>query len=76
MYFPSGVHSGEMKSVVFSFVTCTVSEPSAAMSHRFSAPLRSDTKTMRSPSGLNRGCTSYAMPCVMLVASPPVAGIV
>src|SRR5437867_2451651 len=46
------------------------------MIHRLSPPLRSDTKTTRFPSGLNRGCTSIGMPLVKRVALPPSIGIV
>jgi hypothetical protein len=57
-------------------VICVVSFMSSDIVHTPSPPLRSDVKTIFVPSGLKRGCASYAIPEVRAVARPPAAGIV
>src|SRR6266851_2098042 len=58
------------------FVSALLCEPSGSQSQMFSAPLRSDRKTMCLPSGDQRGCESKLGPEVIRVAAPPVIGIV
>ena len=70
------VRMQQVVEYLFPFVTCTVSDPSDAMSQRFSPPSRSDWKAIHSPSGEYRGWASKAMPEVSWEASPPVIGSV
>src|SRR5213075_1508713 len=76
MYLPSGVQSGDAYRLFVALVSAFLCEPSGSHSQTFSAPLRSDKKTIRLPSGDQRGCESNAGPEVMRVAVPPATGIV
>src|SRR6478752_2004579 len=76
MYLPSGVNSGDVYRLSLPFVISTVSRLSRDSVQRLSPPLRSDTKTIFFPSGLNRGWLSIAMPLVRRVAVPPAIGSV
>ena len=76
MNSPSGVHSGETYRLPLPWVTCVVSFKSKDMIQTLSPPLRSETNATFLPSGLKRGCMSYARPLVSRVAAPPVIGMV
>ena len=75
-YSPSGTHSGERKRLLLPRDTCVVSVLSRRIVHRLSPPLRSEMNATDSPSGLNRGCTSKAIPVSSGDALPPVIGMV
>ena len=73
-YWPSGDQAGELTVLALSAVTGRAFLPSWSAIHTFSIPPRSLANAIHLPSGLNRGCTSYAVPLVMRRASPPAMG--
>jgi hypothetical protein len=62
MYRPSGVHTGLFTCRSRSRVTWRRFCRPTSIVQRFSSPSRSLVKAMRRPSGLKRGCVSYAVP--------------
>ena len=74
-YFPSGSQTGDRYEASHPVVSGRGSPPSGRI-QTLSSPLRSETKTIWLPSGLKRGCMSWARPCVSRVAVPPLMGIV
>src|SRR5579859_3571174 len=76
MYFPSGAHDGDTKSLPGSFETCFAPVPSGWMIQTLSVPSRSERNAIHFPSGENFGWLSNAMPPEINFACPPSIGSV
>src|SRR5579871_5540353 len=74
IYFPSGAHEGETKSLPGSFETCFGSLPSGFMIQMLSLPSRSERNAIHFPSGENLGWLSNAIPPEISFACPPSIG--